>query len=97
MKKKLLKFSGLFLLVFFLSSCYSYQFSVGDGPQSGAKVTGKNHYFIAGLAKGKQTDYKELAGNAENYQVTISHTFVDGLLNFLTGGIYTPTTTEVQK
>ncbi|NMC98737.1 MAG: hypothetical protein GYA62_03320, partial [Bacteroidales bacterium] len=27
----------------------------------------------------------------------IQHTFVDGLLNALTGGIYTPTTTTVKK
>ena len=80
-----------------MSSCYNYSFMVGDGPQSGAVVSGKNHYFIGGLAKGQQTDYKELAGNSTDYQVTVKHTFVDGLINVLTFGIYTPTTTEVQK
>ncbi len=38
-----------------------------------------------------------MAGNAANYQVTHSHTFIDGLINILTGGIYTPTTTTIIK
>ena len=80
-----------------MSSCYTYTFMQGDGPQTGATVKGKNHYFIGGLAQGNQTDFKELAGNAEDYQVTIKHSFVDGLLGIITFGIYTPTTTEVQK
>ncbi|MFT6809857.1 MAG: hypothetical protein ACJA01_003099 [Saprospiraceae bacterium] len=70
---------------------------VGDGPQSGATVKAQNHYFIYGLAQGKQSDPNEMAGGAENYQITTQHTFVDGLLNALTFGIYTPTTTTVQK
>jgi len=79
------------------TSCYTYTFNVGEGAQSGATFKGKNHYFIYGLAQGDQTDYKSLAGNAENYTVTIKHSFVDGLINAITFGIYTPTTTEVQK
>jgi hypothetical protein len=80
-----------------MSSCYTYTHYVGDGPQSGVTVTEKNHYFIYGLAQGKQSDPNMMAGGAEDYQVTIKHTFVDGLLNALTFGIYTPTTTIVQK
>jgi hypothetical protein len=38
-----------------------------------------------------------MAGGASDYSVTITHTFVDGLLNALTAGIYTPTTTIVTK
>jgi len=38
-----------------------------------------------------------MAGDAKNYQVTIKHTFVDGLIGLLTNGIYTPTTTIVKK
>jgi hypothetical protein len=38
-----------------------------------------------------------MAGDAKDYQVTIEHTFVDGLINALTFGIYTPTTTKVIK
>lgn len=97
MKKLFFQLVLIFGMTFLMSSCYTYTFTVGDGPQSGAIVKGPNHYFIYGLAQGKQTNWKDLAGNSENYEVTIKHTFVDGLLNALTFGIYTPTTTFVQK
>lgn len=80
-----------------MTSCYTYTHTVGEGPQSGVTVKEKNHYFIYGLAPGKQSNPKQMADGSDNYQVTIEHTFVDGLLNVLTFGIYTPTTTTVQK
>ncbi len=97
MKKSILKFALILFTAMFMSSCYTYSFTVGNGPQTGVEVKEKNHYFIAGLAQGNQSDIKEMAGGAKNYKVTIQHTFVDGLLNALTWGIYTPTTTTVQK
>lgn len=80
-----------------LSSCYTYTYTVGNGPQTGVAVTEKNHYVIYGLAPIKTSDPIKMAGGAANYQVTIQHTFIDGLLNALTFGIYTPTTTTVRK
>ena len=80
-----------------LSSCYTYTYTVGDGPQTNVTVTEKNHYFVYGLAPGGQSIPAEMAGDAENYRVTIQHTFVDGLINALTFGIYTPTTTTITK
>lgn len=80
-----------------MSSCYTYTYTVGDGPQTNVTVTQKNHYFVYGLAPGTQSIPSEMAGDAENYRVTIQHTFVDGLINGLTFGIYTPTTTTVTK
>ena len=85
------------LFVSTLTSCYTYTFSVGDGAQKGAEVKGKNHYLILGLAELSTTDFKSLAGNAKDYDVTIQHTCVDGLLAAITLGIYTPTTTFVIK
>jgi hypothetical protein len=60
-------------------------------------VVEKNHYVVAGLAPIKTADPIRMAGDAKDYQVTVKHTFVDGLINFLTSGIYTPTTTIVKK
>ena len=80
-----------------MSSCYTYTFSVGEGAQTGVEVKKPNHFFIYGLAPGKMSDPKEMAGGAKDYDVTVKHTFVDGLLNAITWGIYTPTTTIVQK
>ena len=85
---------ALVLMVSF-SSCYTYSYYVGDGPQTGIKVTKKNHYFINGLAPGGTSDPTVMAGDAEDYEVTITHSFVDGLISALTFGIYSPTTTIV--
>jgi len=97
MKKTTLSLALFFGLTLLMSSCYTYTFSVGKGAQTGVEVKKANHYFIYGLAPGGISDPKEMAGGATDYDVTIKHTFVDGLLNAITFGIYTPTTTIVQK
>lgn len=80
-----------------LSSCYTLTYSVGNGPQKGIEKMEKNHYFVYGLAAGKTSDPTKMAADVTDYEVTVSHTFIDGLLNVLTFGIYTPTTTTVTK
>tara|TARA_B110000091_G_C13629304_1_gene396418 strand:+ start:136 stop:417 length:282 start_codon:yes stop_codon:yes gene_type:complete len=87
----------LSVMLFCLSSCYTHTYLVGNGPQTGIEVKEKNHYLIFGLAGISTSNPDQMAGGAENYSVKTSHTFVDGLLNALTGGIYTPTTTIVTK
>lgn len=96
MKKPVL-FIFTMALALSLNSCYTYSHTVGNGAQTGETVTKKNHYFVYGLAKGNLSDPKEMAGSADDYDVTIQHTFVDGLLRVVTFGIYTPTTTTVNK
>ena len=97
MKKLFLNLALVVGLSLFLTSCYTYTFTVGDGPQTGVTVTEKNHYLIYGLAPLKTSDPSTMAGGASNYEVTIQHTFIDGLLNAITWGIYTPTTTKVTR
>lgn len=80
-----------------LTSCYTYTVAVGKGAQGATQVKGKNHYVIAGLAPVGLADSKALAGGAKDYNVTITHTFVDGLLAGITFGLYTPTTVIVTK
>nr|WP_068893300.1 Bor family protein [Pedobacter panaciterrae] len=80
-----------------LSSCYSYTSVVGKGPQQKQSVTKWNHYVIAGLAPVGVSDSKAMAGDATDYSVFTRQTFVNGLVSFLTFGIYTPTTTTVEK
>lgn len=84
-------------MMFMLSSCYTYTYMVGSGPQTNVEVKEKNHYVIGGLAPIKTSNPIKMAGGAANFQVTIQHTFIDGLLSALTFGIYTPTTTTVKK
>ena len=80
-----------------LSSCYKHTFAIGEGPQTGVTSQGKNNFFLFGLVPGKVTDPQALAGDAKDFEVTEVHTFVDGLLGVITFGIYTPTTTMIQK
>ena len=80
-----------------MASCYTLTYAVGSGAQTGETITEKNHYLVSGLATIKTSDPNRMAGDAKNYQVTIKHSFVDGLINFLTSGLYTPTTTIVKK
>jgi predicted small secreted protein len=97
MKKTVLNLILVIAVSFTLTSCYTYTFSVGKGSQTGVEVTKKNHYLIYGLAALNTSNPKEMAGGAENYDVTITHSFIDGLINSLTFGIYNPTTTIVKK
>src|SRR5690554_5812709 len=97
MKKNMLNLAFILGLLITTTSCYTYTFSVGDGAQTGLEVKKMNHYLIYGLAPVSVTDPNVLAGNAENYDVTIQHTFVDGLINAITLGIYSPTTTIIRK
>ena len=96
MKKSILSLT-LVLCVSLLTSCYTYTLQVGKGAQTGVEVRKKNHYLIYGLAPVSTSNPKEMSGGASDYDVTITHTFVDGLINAITFGIYTPTTTIVNK
>lgn len=98
MKRRLLKIlGGTLLSCFLLTSCYTYTTVVGDGAQGNKEVTKWNHYLVCGLAPIGVSDSKEMAGGAENYEVTTKLTFVNGLISGITGGIYTPTVTTVKK
>ncbi|MFA6368513.1 MAG: hypothetical protein WC108_08240 [Bacteroidales bacterium] len=80
-----------------MSSCYTFTATVGNGPQTGTKIVAHNHYVIDGLAPISTANTKELAGDAKDYSITVTHSFIDGFLSMLTGGIYTPTTVTVTK
>lgn len=97
MKNKFLSFTLIAFLSLSMASCYTISYAVGSGPQTGVTVVQKNHYLIGGLAAINTSDPVKMAGDAKNYQVTITHTFVDGLINALTSGLYAPTTTIVKK
>jgi len=97
MKKSILNLAFVLGLSLMTTSCFTYTFSVGEGAQTGLEVKKMNHYLIYGLAPVSVTDPNELADGADNYDVTIQHTFVDGLINAITLGIYSPTTTIIKK
>ncbi len=95
---RFLKVLGVTILFSFLmTSCYTYTTVVGEGAQGNTEVSQWNNYFIYGLVPGNISDSQQMAGGAENYEVKVQQTFINGLLNGLTFGIYTPTTTTVKK
>ena len=87
----------MFTLCCTASGCWTYTFDVGEGAQTGVETKKANHYLLYGLAPISVSNPTEMARGAEDYTVTITHTFIDGLLNSLTFGIYTPTTTIVTR
>jgi Bor protein len=97
MRKGFFKFSFIIAIAIMMTSCYTFTATVGNGPQSGTKIVAHNHYLIAGLAPISTANTKQLVGDAKDYSITVSQSFVDGLLNLITGGIYTPTTVTIIK
>ena len=56
-----------------------------------AKETITHHFFVSGIGQKKTVDAAKICGGAENVVKTeTQQTFVNGLLGFITLGIYTP-------
>lgn len=87
------------LAAFVFSSCNIVKVAHGDAyPEESTVEVGsqRNHIFICGLISGGKTNLraKDYVGDREDYIVKTKITFVNGLVAFLTGSIYTPTTTS---
>ena len=91
--------ASLICLTVMLSSCFSTQIACGENMTAKTPVVKVNsewnHHFLFGLIPGSNAKMvaKDYVDGAENYVVKTNQTFVNGLVNFLTFGIYTPTTT----
>ena len=69
-----------------MSSCYTYSYTVGDGPVTGISVKEKNHYLIGGLAPVGISDANTMIGDAENYEVNVNtKEILEKLLNMVQG------------
>ncbi len=95
--KKVKSVLSLMFFVLMLSSCYQQRIIVGNGPQGNKEITEWNHYLIGGLAPVDVADVTKMADGAADYEVWNRHTFVNGLIQVLTFGIYTPSMTTVYK
>ena len=79
------------------SSCSTSRILVGDvKPKEPMIDVSKEHnaHFLGGLVKTGKTIAQEHVGDAENYAVLTRYGFGDIMLSFVTGYIYTPTTTK---
>ena len=91
---KLKGMAAMLAATFLVTGCYTTRFQSNLAP-GGAKYEEKGNFFLWGLVGEKEVDLKKLcpAGAArwQNQQ-----TFVDGLLGFITIGIYIPRTINVE-
>ena len=74
----------------FITGCAQQTFTVQNKPAAVApKETITHHFFVSELQK-KTVDAAKICGGAENVVKTeTQQTFVNGLLGFITLGIYT--------
>jgi hypothetical protein len=96
-KRSIRMMAVIFASSMLLTSCFSYTTIVNEGAQGHEEVTKWNHYLFWGLAPVGISDAKQLSGGVENYTVNTKTTFLNGLINGLTVGIYGPTKTTVTK
>ena len=95
--RKILLLSTVSLSLLF-TSCYSSRVYHGNMTENTpqVKVVSKNNPILLwGLLplSGSRQQAKDVVGNRTDYTTKTSWTFINGLLNFITIGIYTPTTT----
>ncbi|RYF96498.1 MAG: hypothetical protein EOO00_02545 [Chitinophagaceae bacterium] len=76
---------ALALVVVLFSSCYTLTHTVGSGGSGGEKIEKRAWYVLWGLVPLNTVESKAMAGNANNYTVTTSHTALDVIINIFTG------------
>lgn len=97
MKRKLILATASFVMTKMLNSCYASTVCVGNVKPNNPTIRVNqftSHHLICGLVSltnpQKATDY---VNGKTYYMIKAQHTFVDGLLECITLGIYNPTTT----
>ncbi|SEA60248.1 Bor protein [Arachidicoccus rhizosphaerae] len=99
MRKKTQQLCCLMCAALLFASCYTTRTYVGD-IQPNDQITKVNHvtnnFFLWGLAEGghSRISDKDYVKDEKNYVVEKQQTFVNGLLNVITWGIYCPMTTN---
>ena len=99
MKKILKKLAILLVFPLFMTSCYTSRVYHGTvtakTPQVEVASKG-NPILLWGLLPldGANQEAKNNIGERQNYTTKTQWTFVDGFLNVITFGIYSPTTTK---
>ena len=87
MKKMLLATA----LAYLLQDVLNKTFTVQNKPAAVALEAILHHFFVSGIGQKKTVDAAKICGGAENVVKTeTQQTFVNGLLGFITLGIYTP-------
>ncbi len=96
--KKLIAVLLIFLFSFSMAGCYTNNHIIGEGAQSNQTVEARQWYILWGLVPLNEVNSAELAGGAENYEITTEHTFVDVVISIFTGIVTVgPRTVKVTK
>ena len=80
-------------LALLITGCAQQTFTVQNKPAAVApkERTITHHFFVSGIGQKKTVDAAKICGGAENVvKAETQQTFVNGLLGFITLGIYTP-------
>ena len=78
-------------LALLITGCAQQTFTVQNKPAAVApKETITHHFFVSGLGRRKLSMPIKFIGGAENVKTETQQTFVNGLLGFITLGIYAP-------
>ena len=84
--KKMLLATALALLI---TGCAQQTFTVQNKPAAVAPETITHHFFVSGIGRRKLSMQPKFVAGAENVVKTeTQQTFVNGLLGFITLGIY---------
>ena len=86
--KKMLLATALALLI---TGCAQQDVYCSNKPAAVApKETITHHFFVSGIGQKKTTDAAKIIWRRKCYKTETQQTFVNGLLGFITLGIYTP-------
>ena len=78
-------------LALLITGCAQRTFTVQNKPAAVApKETITHHFFVSGIGQKKTVDAAKICGGAENVEKTKPSKHSNGLLGFITLGIYTP-------
>lgn len=80
----------------FLFGCAAQTFNINEGSAAAPTEQKSQHFFISGLGQQQAIDAAKVCGGADKIiKVEAQHTFVNGVLGFVTFGIYTPRDAKV--
>ena len=85
--KKMLLATALALLI---TGCAQQTFTVQNKPAAVAPETITHHFFVSGIGQKKTVDAAKIVAAENVVKTETQQTFVNGLLGFITLGIYTP-------
>ena len=77
-------------LALLITGCAQQTFTVQNKPAASSTKGSSYHFFVSGIGQKKTVDAAKICGGAENVKTETQQTFVNGLLGFITLGIYTP-------